>query len=94
MAWIERVRAELNELKDQIPDLLENSEDPPQRKRLQVLDGDLETMLQELDEMPHLQPQPLLPQAPESHSLREDYVRLQVSMLRAICWQASCILLM
>lgn len=55
VAWVERVRAELNELKDQIPDLLENSEDPPQRKRLQVLSGDLETMLRELDEMPHLQ---------------------------------------
>ena len=55
VAWVERVRTELNELKDQIPELLENSEDPPQRKRLQVLNGDLEAMLQELDEMPDLQ---------------------------------------
>jgi hypothetical protein len=52
--WVERVRTELNDLKDQIPVLLENSEDPSQRKRLQVLGGDLDTMLQDLDEMPHL----------------------------------------
>jgi GAF domain-containing protein len=55
VAWVERVRAELNELKEQIPELLEHSEDPSQRKRLQVLLGDLEIMLQQLDEMPHLQ---------------------------------------
>jgi two-component system NtrC family sensor kinase len=54
-AWVERVRAELKELKEQIPELLENSEDSSQRKRLQVLSGDLESTLRELDEMPHLQ---------------------------------------
>ncbi|GMR10464.1 MAG: hypothetical protein BMS9Abin28_1285 [Anaerolineae bacterium] len=55
VAWVERVRDELEGLKEQIPDLLDNSEHPSQRKRLQVLSSDLETMLQELDEMPLLQ---------------------------------------
>lgn len=55
VAWVKRVRAELKGLQEQIPDLLKSSEHPSQRKRLQVLSGDVETMLQELDEMPHLQ---------------------------------------
>jgi two-component system NtrC family sensor kinase len=55
VAWVERVRDELKGLKEQIPDLLENSEHPSQRKRLQVLSSDLETMLKDLDETPRLQ---------------------------------------
>ena len=55
VAWVDRVRKELESLQKQIPSLLESSENPSQRKRLQVLSGDLATMLRELDEMPHLQ---------------------------------------
>lgn len=53
-AWVLRVRDQLEGLRDQLPDLLQGAEDPSQRKRLQVLRGDLEALLTELDEMPHL----------------------------------------
>ncbi len=54
--WVERVRTQLEALKDQLPDLLDSAENPSQRKRVQVLRGDLEALLSELDEMPHLAP--------------------------------------
>lgn len=52
--WTGRVRTQLEALKEQLPELLESAENPSQRKRVQVLRGDLETLLSELDEMPHL----------------------------------------
>ncbi|MCH8876420.1 MAG: response regulator [Chloroflexi bacterium] len=56
VAWVDRVRAELNGLQEQLPELLQSSEHPSQRKRLQVLSSDLETLVQDLDELPRLQP--------------------------------------
>ena len=56
VAWVDRVRAELNGLQEQLPELLQSSEHPSQRKRLQVLSSDLETMVQDLDKLPRLQP--------------------------------------
>ncbi|MGH2619352.1 MAG: response regulator [Anaerolineales bacterium] len=55
VAWVERVRMTLQGLHGQLPGLLESSENPSQRKRLQVLTTDLQSLLKELDEMPHLQ---------------------------------------
>lgn len=52
--WVGRVREQMTNLQDQLPDLLNSAENPSQRKRLQVLRGDLQTFLEELDEMPHL----------------------------------------
>jgi two-component system NtrC family sensor kinase len=52
--WVGRVREQMNDLQEQLPDLLRSAENPSQRKRLQVLRGDLQTFLNELDEMPHL----------------------------------------
>ena len=58
VAWVERVRKTLQGLHEQLPGLLESSENPSQRKRLQVLITDLQTLLKELDDMPHLQSAP------------------------------------
>ncbi len=58
VAWVERVRKALQGLQQQMPGLLESSENPSQRKRLQVLITDLQTLLKELDDMPHLQATP------------------------------------
>jgi two-component system NtrC family sensor kinase len=58
LAWVNRVRKTLQGLHDQLPGLLETSESPSQRKRLQVLTTDLQTLLKELDAMPHLQATP------------------------------------
>jgi len=55
VAWVGRVRETLTSLQQQLPSLLEGSENPSQRKRLLVLTGDLQALLRELDEMPHLQ---------------------------------------
>lgn len=52
--WVLRVRDQLEGLREQLPDLLQGAEDASQRKRVQVLRGDLEALLTELDEMPHL----------------------------------------
>src|SRR3970040_1037351 len=61
VAGVERVRKTLQGLHEQLPGLLESSENPSQRKRLLVLTTDLQTLLKELDQMPHLQA------APSSH---------------------------
>jgi hypothetical protein len=58
VAWVGRVRKTLQGLHEQLPGLLESSENPSQRKRLQVLITDLQTLLKELDDMPHLQSAP------------------------------------
>jgi len=58
VAWVERVRKTLQGLHEQLPGLLESSESPSQRKRLLVLTTDLQTLLKELDQMPHLQAAP------------------------------------
>ncbi len=58
VAWVDRVRKALRGLNQQMPGLLESSESPSQRKRLQVLVTDLQALLKELDDMPHLQATP------------------------------------
>jgi two-component system NtrC family sensor kinase len=52
--WVGRVREQMGNLQHQLPELLNSAENPSQRKRLQVLRGDLQTFLDELNEMPHI----------------------------------------
>ncbi len=48
LAWIEKVRKGLQGLRGQTPRLIDKAEDPSQRKALQVLSGDLDVMLEEI----------------------------------------------
>jgi two-component system NtrC family sensor kinase len=52
--WVGRVREQMGNLQHQLPELLNSAENPSQRKRLQVTSQDLQTFLDELNEMPHI----------------------------------------
>ncbi len=61
LAWMEKVRRGLQGLRGQMPRLIDKAENPSQRKGLQVLAGDVDVMLEELQDILDLQtgqPQP------------------------------------